>query len=247
MTRLTISWCAAVALLLTLSQRSAQAQELPDIITDRPDFTESPTTVPVGRVQIEAGATQEWGRDSDVIAGPEALIRWSPLSRFELRLTLPDYIDAGSASGFGDISVGAKAAFGTLGGWQVAGLAGLSLPTGENEVSSGEVVPEVLLTAGRDLSTSWSLGAQVSATLVNAANDVELGATLVMGTSLTERIGTFLEAAVSGPVGEPVAALLHHGYTLSLGSQMQADLHAGVGLTDTAPKFLLGAGWSTRF
>ncbi|MCZ6506947.1 MAG: hypothetical protein O7A04_02700, partial [Acidobacteria bacterium] len=92
-----------VPVLLFLSPLTGRAQEL---ITDRPDFTESAVVVPAGSIQIEGGLT--WvddGGSQGTLSGPEILLRWGLGDRFELRIGLPDYVEPRRGpSGVGDAS-----------------------------------------------------------------------------------------------------------------------------------------------
>ena len=53
----------------------AQTPPIPEIVTDRPDITESSTVIPLGSVQVENGFT--WTRDQRISAIdlPEMLVR----------------------------------------------------------------------------------------------------------------------------------------------------------------------------
>lgn len=211
----------------------------PPLTTDRPDFTESPLAVPVGRVQLELGATVTHGGGATLAAGPEALVRYAPAVGAELRLVLPDVTLSDDPASVGTVGVGGKVELGRVAGWQAGAIAMVGLP-----LSGGRVTPEAILTVGRDVPFG-SLGLQTAAAW--ADGDAVLGATLVAGRAVSERVGAFLELAVDGRPGDPLAVVLHHGYTLALGDDAQADLHAGVGLTGTAPNAFVGAGWSVRF
>jgi hypothetical protein len=233
-----------LAFLFPLLASVAHAQA-PELVTDRPDFTESGLVVPLGRIQIEGGLTWAHGGDANVVSGPELLARYTPFPRTELRLGAPDYVGAGTdASGFSDASVGAKVQLGPVGAWDLAIIAATTLPIGEDGVGSGTFDPEVLLTTGRALAPGVDLGAQVSGA---RSDDAFLfGATLVGGASLSERLGAFLELALEAPEAGGAGLLLHHGYTFALAPAVQVDAHAAVGLTDAAPDVLLGAGLSVR-
>lgn len=228
-------------LFLTLT---AQAQ---DLITDRPDFTESAIAVPQQSWQVEGGFT--WSRAGifDTVRGPELLLRWGLLPMLELRLGAPDYVNTEIAEGFGDASIGAKLQFGPIGRWDAAAIAKLSLPTGEAGLSSGKVEPELILIAGTSLTERISLGTQVMTGYATSAEEVTLGGTLVLGVSLQERAGLFTELAVFNAQNNTPALYLHHGYTFRLLPLLQFDVHGGVGLTDTASDYFFGAGLSTRF
>lgn len=207
--------------------------------TDRPDFTESPTAVPAGRLQIELGATATTSGGTVVAAGPEMLIRYAPVPGAELRLALPDVTLGDGPASVGALGVGGKAELGAVGGADVGVIGMLGVP-----LAGGRVVPEAILTGGADAGPG-SVGAQVSAAWPGGG--VVLGATLVGARGLTDRLGAFLELAADGRPGDPLALTLHHGYTLAVGDDAQADLHAGVGLAGDAPAAFVGVGWSVRW
>ncbi|MCH9649353.1 MAG: transporter [Deltaproteobacteria bacterium] len=227
---------------------SAQGQEL---ITDRPDFTESGVVVPTGSLQIEAGVTFEDGGDGDeTISSPELLLRWGFVERLELRIGVPDWVDQRrGTSGISDGSLGVKWQLGpTSAGWDLGLIGTVSLPLGDQRNTSDEVDPDLIVTAGRDLSELWSLGGQVGVGRETAGADHEtvLSATLVLGRALGERGGLFLEFAAEDREEGGTAVLFHHGFTYLVTPTFQWDVHAGVGLTDDAPDFLIGLGFSWR-
>lgn len=224
-------------LLVVVAASCAHAQ--PAITTDRPDFTESPVAVPLGFVQIELGATVTTGDGLRTASGPEALVRYAPVSGAELRLALPDVTFGDGPASVGSLGVGAKAEIGTVAGARVGAIGMLGVP-----LSGGRIVPEVLVTGGTDVGPG-SLGAQASAAWPDGG--VVLGATLVGARGLTDHLGAFLELAADGRPGDPLALTLHHGYTLAVGADAQADLHAGVGLAGDAPAVFVGVGWSVRW
>lgn len=222
------------------------AQELSrELITDRPDFTESPSAVPVGSAQVELGSTWERSAGSNVLSGPETLVRWGVLERLELRFVLPDYVDSEALDGWGDAALGAKLELGRAGGWEAAVLGHASLGVGGAHGFDGTAA-NVILAGGRDLGSAWSLGAQIDATWVSRPDEWTFGYTTVLGLALSDAVGAFAEVAVR-PVEEgPRAVLAHHGYTFLLGPTVQLDLHGAVGLSDAAPDVLVGIGLSTR-
>lgn len=224
----------------------AVAAAQPELVTDRPDFTESAVTVPRGALQFEAGATWDRTGGATTASGPELLVRWAPADRFELRLGLPDYVGGDGPGGFGDGSLGLKAQLGPVGAWDLGLIATASLPTAEDGLGSGTVDPELILTAGRALGGRFALGGQLVGERDGAADLWVGGATLVLGAALGTRWGAFLETVVTAPEDGPAAVLLHHGYTFALTPALQLDAHAGLGLTDAAPELLLGAGISAR-
>lgn len=240
------------------------------LTTDRPDFTESPTAVAPGRIQIEAGTTLSvLGRREDSpfaeqteLVLPEALVRIGVMPGLEARITAPDYtridfttMDT-SLDGFSDPSVGLKAEIGTFGGTSVGVIAEASLPVVNGTLSDTRVVPSVIVTAGGDLTETLSLGAQVYTEIYGDNNgpfrgSTTLGGTLVLGVSLNEQAGFFAEFVVEDVIGgagttvDPYA-LVHTGATLLLSPNAQLDAHAGVGVSGYAPDYLVGVGASVR-
>lgn len=214
------------------------------IVTDRPDFTESPTTVPAGGLQIESGATFGKG---DVWNLPELLLRYSPVANAELRLEPPQYLGVGEIQGLGDMRAGGKAHLGGVAGWDFGVIAMVSLPVGDDEFTSDAVEPEIIVTGGRDLLPRLSLGVQGSIAFPEAADGdrTEVGSgTIVLGIPIRPRAGTFFEVLTEVADGVFPVVTLHHGYTLLISPGRQFDIH--VGLADQNDYFM-GAGYSHRF
>ena len=237
---------AATVLILGAASATVSGQ---GIVTDRPDFTESAVTVPAGYLQFEGGATySSLGSDLSEIVVGEALLRWGVLDRVEVRIGGPSYVsvsNGGTHSGFGDASLGAKVQLGPLGsGWDLATIATASMPIGDDEFSSGEVDPSLILTAGRGLTETLSLGGQLVASWPTQGDDREFewGGTLVVGSGLSPKMGAFLEVAVTVPESGTAPIVGHTGLVYGISDSFQLDLHAGIGLSDTAPDFFIGAG-----
>jgi len=226
----------ACAVLLGVLAPAAAGQP---IETDRPDFTESTETVPAGRLQLEAGTSAARLAGTTSVSGPELLVRAGVLPRLELRVELPDYINAG-ASGFSDAAAGGKVRIGPFGGWGLAAIAMVTLPVGDSVFSSGHVDPSLTATASRNVGR-FSLGLQAGAARLPGESRTELATTLVVGTDLSDGVGSFVEFAAGDIAGDP-SVVFHHGYTISLRDALQLDIHAGAGLAGDAPAWLIGAG-----
>lgn len=220
------------------------------IVTDRPDLTESTAAVPT--LQIETGvqvARTSGSGGSAEITGPNALVRIGVAPGLEARLGLPNYISVsddldGDATGFSDPSLGVKGEVGTLAGWDLAAIAEVSLPLGDDPFST-PISPLGILVAGRDLG-AVSLGSQVEVRWNRAAEHVDVGGTAVVGVPLGERVGVFAEAAATRTVGG-AEVLAQCGATLLLSPNVQLDAFGGAGLTRLAPDVFGGMGLSARF
>jgi len=232
------------------------------LITDRPDFTESGVVVPLGSVQIEAGATVETessdgSPDVTSLTLGEALIRWGFAPRFEARVELPDhnrisFEDDGSGAspitGTDDLGVGFKYQFGPLGdaGDIDLGFIGkVSIPTGSEEFKSDEVEPEVILAASKDLGDGVGIASQLSAGLPSSdgGRSFEWGATIVSSASFGP-VGVFAEFRIDIPEEGTAPTMMHAGLLYPVSDKLQFDVHGGFGLSSTAPDTFFGAGFS---
>ena len=147
------------------------------LITDRPDFTESPQAVPLGRVQLEMGYSYTYDREDDVrtrsSTAPEMLWRIGFAENWEARIGWNGYTwtDTHSSTtsragrrisednwdqGANDLSLGFKVQLieqdGLVPDFGIIG--GISVPSGSTSTSSGDVEPEVIFLWGYDI-TDW--------------------------------------------------------------------------------------------
>ena len=84
------------AFMLAVFEALTYAQSLPatadsDIVTDRPDVTESSIVVPAGSLQIENGITWTSDRRFQTFDLPESLMRFGLATRTEFRIAVPNY------------------------------------------------------------------------------------------------------------------------------------------------------------
>jgi len=257
--RHTISACLLV--LLWLSPCPAQ---MPELTTDRPDQTESAETVFPGGIQVEIGWTHvendDDGLDLTTNAFPQTLIRYGLLERFELRFGFDGYVwqdmDAADDSlddeGAGDMEVGFKYKLWDEQGCtpQTALLVGTTLPTGEAGFSSERLDPSVRLACAHTLSETFSLGYNLAGIWETNEDDTgdrdttaSVAYSAVLGIALTDRAGTFLEFFGSVPTDEGKPAnSIDTGLTYLVTENLQVDVLGGVGLSDDAEDWFIGAG-----
>ncbi len=259
----------AIVLSLTAGNFGAADPPVPPLITDRPDQTESSDTVPAGYLQLEVGWTHtEDDEDTRVIKDsfPETLVRLGLADRFELRLGFDGYIwqdtDQAGAKGSthdgnGDTEIGFKYKLFEEEGMQPQGavLCGLALPTGESPFSSERADPSVRLAFSHTLSDRLSLG--YNAAVIWASEDDAGGErdttaswvySAVLGIELSERLGTFIEYFSEIPTGsgEGPANSFDAGFTYLAKDNLQFDVLGGVGLSDQADDWFVGAGFVYR-
>ncbi|MFB3142340.1 MAG: transporter, partial [Acidobacteriota bacterium] len=267
-----VSLCLLFSVVFTLVPCFAQEKisPAPELVTDRPDQTESSVVVPPGYVQVETGwslsRNQEGGIRTNTHAFPGTLFRFGALDRMELRLDYGGVLweqtrEAGQStdtSGSGDMGIGAKVYFWEEQGWlpEAALLAGLSLPVGKDSFSSGRADPSFRFSLSHTLSDRLSFGYNLGATwesTLDETNDRDtlslFNYTAVLGIGLTERAGLFVEAFGDIPFnaqGGPRNSL-DGGFTYLMRDNLQIDGFAGVGLSDSADDWFVGLGITARF
>jgi hypothetical protein len=245
------------------------------LVTDRPDFTESPLTVPRGRTQIEAGYTFTYDREDGVRVKdhtfPELLLRvgladdlelrvgWAGGSLSELhykeandvgrRVTINDHQDGAT-----DLYLGFK--------WHLfeekallpefALIPAINVPTGQRDKTSGDVDPEIKLAWAYTLTEELSLSGNVNLavpTTERGRRFFQPSASVSLGYALTDWMGAYVEYFGFYPNdrGSDCAHTLNGGFTFLLSDNLQFDIRAGKGLNEEADDLFAGAGLSVRF
>lgn len=250
---------------------SRQTDEEEPIITDRPDFTESPQTVPRRfKAQIESGLTfARVGTVKESSLG-EVLVRVPVAERVELRFGVPNYVFVRAASGgnpddratgFDDAFFGAKIALsegaGETGLFKkpaAALLVGTSLPTGARAFREDNLQPEAVLALSVDLTERFALSSNVG--YVRASDGGErfnqVFGTLSLGAGLSKRVGAYLEVYGFTRVEAATrqsARFANGGVTFLVNKNFQLDARVGVGLGNhvSGPDYFFGFGFARRF
>lgn len=224
------------------------------LVTDRPDFTESATSVVPGRVQLEGGWMFEDAGAVESHTLGEILFRIGILPRTELRVGLNSFVTvdgpAGDPSGLEDVSIGTKIelvdGLGARPGTAI--LLGTTVPTGDGDVADEEWQPEAILALAWDLSGRVGLGANVGWTYAGTDDDRfhEGKGSLALGIALDDRVGVFAEGF--GFVSEEDdPAFADAGVTLLFGDDFQLDGRVGAGLNDEASDWFVGLGATRRW
>jgi hypothetical protein len=232
--------------------------ELPPIATDRPDFTEASSTVGKGVAQIEMGYTFTKTVDGDIHSWGEPLLRFGMFANWlEFRVAAsPITENFGTLqSGSDDLYLGTKLGLTQQDGWlpEVAIVPQMTVPSGSLAFTADEVLPGVNLLYGWDVTDDFTFA---GSTQYNRAGDGagssydEWAQSLTLGRSLTERLGSYLEAFAILPANNSGVSSEHYfngGFTLGLSDDAQFDLRAGKGLGDASEDYFVGAGLSLRF
>lgn len=223
------------------------------IVTDRPDVTESSIVVPKGSAQFENGISWTTDHSNQSADFSETLLRFGISTRRELRLVIPNYlkdVTGSNASGFDDIAVGVKQQLGPLWGhFDLAVIAGLSLPTGADRISSHGFDPFIKFPWSRpDLGKGWSVGGMQSFFWNTKAGRRNLvwEPTLMVEKEISGPWSVFFEYAGDFAQQGSSKQIAHFGTAYRITPKQQIDFHFGFGVCPAAPEHFLAVGYSIR-
>lgn len=222
-----------VAMVLFCLQLSAQ-----ELITDRPDQTESAWTVPLKALQIESGVSLHRADNKLTFQVLQNVWRYSPVSRLEVRLTSGLTIKAHEAritqTSFDNLEAGLKFQF-TEGKVPLALLSHLILPTGTLDAQSG-LFCKLLWShhLGPYLNVGYNVGMEYA-----RDQPLKYNYSLSLSTSLTSHLGYYLEPF--GTFGE-----LHAwdtGLTYLVTPNVQLDFSMGFSFSAAYNYYAFGCSW----
>lgn len=232
------------------------------LVSDRPDFTESTSTVQPGDVQAEGGYTFSRSAGERSSSAGELLLRIGVTRRAELRLEPGSYAWVTSPgetrSGREDGEVGAKLRLHNAKDENpspvpaVSVILKSSVPTGSGVFRENRLQPEVELATAWTLTRHVGLGTNIDMARLVADDGrryTELAVSASFGFDLSPRWGAFAEAYGFVPENSATkrTGYLDTGLTAALSADLQIDVRAGMGLNGTPPDYFLGAGLVRRW
>lgn len=249
-------------LLMFAAIYAQEGETTPAMVTDRPDATESPLTVPKGFVQIEAGgfytSYEENNVKSETYGYNTTLIRYGVLDNFEFRLGWnfeeTRFSNNGQEasnvlSGFTPLLAGVKVEVADEDGWkpQIGLLGHLYLPfTAGTDYRPETTGADFRFSLAHTLGEKSSLSYNVGAAWGSDSPEIAYIYTLSYGYSVAENVGLYAEVYGDLPEDSQANHLWDAGITYSLKPNLQLDATVGGSITD-GQDILLSAGASFRF
>ncbi|WP_435578157.1 transporter [Gilvibacter sp.] len=249
---------------LLLSVTSIYAQDDPGLgplITDRPDATESPNTVPVGFVQFETGAfftrEENSGFTTESTTFNTMLVRYGILDNMELRLgwnftetrfSLNDMELDDVLSGLDPLLLGAKVAIAQENGLLPdIGLIGhVFLPfTAGRDYKPEYTGVDFRFSFGHTLSDRSSLSYNLGAQWGGDSPEAEYVYTIAYGYAITDAFGAYVELYGELPEDSGPNHLWDAGFTYLVNDDLQLDATIGSGIRSDQ-ELLISAGLSYR-
>lgn len=229
-----------LALALCLSGYSALSQA---IVTDRPDQTESSSTVDKGSLQIETGILLGFTEDDFTserqLLAPTTLFRYGITKGLELRIlsqfeSLKDEISSQKINGISDLEIGTKIQFLKKENLntEIAFLSHLILPTGSKGLTNDTFGTINKLSISHGLSDIMSIGYNVGYNYFGEGKG-DLTYSIALGISITDSFGVYIE-----PYGNLVEFDTHEasfdaGIAYLLKDNVQLDFSFGTGINHT--------------
>ncbi len=251
-------------LFLWSGQAPVPVEPNPEMATDRPDVTESSSTVGSGVLQIEAGYTYlqdcTAGQLNQSHSFPEVLLRYgTPADWLELRFATNishQKAETTSFTGTEDLYFGAKLGLTLQEGLypEMALVPQMTIPSGSGTLTAGKLLPGVNWLYGWDINDAVSTA---GSTQFNFSVDEESGKdytewtqTWTVGFALHDQIGAYTEWFAFIPHASDSARTEHYancGLTFQATDNIQWDIRTGMGLNDAAADWFSGIGLSIRF
>jgi len=246
---------------------AVSAQETPELVTDRPDQTESATIVPPGSLQVETGLTfssdsrgLDQGKDKEqTLALGTTLVSIGLLKNLELRLIgqhsqsqtfLKNLKDSSiKNSGVSDIAIGGKFGVTEEDGMipEIALNLHMGLPIGGDNFRPNVAVPDFRLLLAKTLTEDLSLGLNLGAEYSGDKPDGTFVYTLSLAMGLTDKLGAYIETYGDMPSTEKLNVLVDGGFTYLVAPLVQLDLEAGYSLSErTSLDYFIAGGISFR-
>ncbi len=244
------------------------------LVTDRPDFTEASSTVGLGVAQIEFGYTYSYdssdGESTRAQSFGEPLLRvgifadWLEfrIAVFPLEERTRSVGASNTTTGVADLYLGFKIGLTPQEGIlpEMALIPQMNVPSGSNAFTSDSVEPGLNWIYAWEISDfiSTAGSTQGNRRIDGATGDsyLEIAQSWTIAYTLSDRVGAYTEwfALIGSGTGTPQTE--HHvggghyangGFTFLLTDDIQFDIRAGWGLSETADDFFAGTGLSIRF
>ena len=168
------------------------------LVPDRPGFGDSPSTVPAGFFLLEAGYDFTHDGDEDTHEAPVLLFRAGLTPKIEARVGWDGYSSNGT-DGALNTRVGFKIDALDQDGAvpDLAVIPEIVIPTGDEDVASDKVEPEVRFAGGYDLTDSLSLGGNLNFAGRRGGTSgerfFEFAGSTVMSVAFTDSFGGYIE------------------------------------------------------
>ena len=223
------------------------------LVTDRPDQTESSSTVELGSLQVESGFllgfTDENNNSVRQILLPTTLFRYGLTKGIELRI-LSQFESLKNnwqiIEGISDLEIGTKIQLLKKEdvNTEIAFLSHLIIPTGTSELSGDNFGTINKLAISHQINENIGFGYNVGYNYMGSGNG-DLSYSMAMGMAINDKVGVYLESY--GDVVEFQELLVNFdtGLTYLVKDNLQLDFSFGTGINHEMNYISIGFSWKT--
>jgi len=236
-------------LILTALNKVINAQE---IITDRPDQTESSTTVPGKSFQMEMGFGSGNYNNERLSLFPTVLFRYGLSKSIELRFAeqLAGFNNKATSEpdfGLSDIELGVKIQVLKKEGinTEIAFISHVIIPTGSSELTNTNYGTINKIAISHGLNNFLELGYNLGYNCLGTGNG-DLTYSLVLGIGLSDKMGMYAETFGAYSDFTEFTSNFDSGFTYLVKENLQLDFSLGIGLNHKMKYFSLGFSWNIR-
>jgi hypothetical protein len=239
------------------AQQGDAGQNVDELITDRPDQTESATVVPQGTIQLETGLLFEKDRSNGMTTSsfsiPNNLFRIGIHKNFEIRVLIAEYGYLKTSDerndialkGFSPLAIGTKIQLAKEKGLipEISLLAHVTLSVGSEDFKPAKALADFRFSIAHTLSDRFSLGYNFGGEYDTNTKEFEGMYSLVLGSALYGPLGMYVE--FFGDFDN--SHVFDGGFTYLPRPLVQLDVSGGLGLTKAATDYYLSGGVTIRF
>jgi len=230
--------------LFALTETQAQ------IITDRPDQTESSATVEPGDLQIESGILIGFEGDAfnstRQLLAPTTLFRYGVTELFEIRIVSQyETLRLGEfkTQGISDLQVGTKIQFfqDENANTEIAFLSHLVLPSGARELTVDQFGTINKLSISHGLGNKMGIGYNIGYDYFEGRGDLTYS--IALGISVNDRVGLYIEPYGAFVELDEHIANFDAGFTYLVNENLQLDYSFGLGINHRMNYNSIGVSW----
>lgn len=250
--RTTISNKSILILLFVANTSMVFSQQ---IITDRPDQTESSSTIYAGSLQIESGISlgfsEENGAKYKEFAGPSTLFRYGVTEKLEIRVfnqyqVTTDLLLETKQKGITDLEVGFKAQLLRKDdiNTEIAFLSHAIIPTGSSYFSLNNKYGTInKLSISHEINDKYGIGYNLGYNyFVTGVGDFTYS--LVLGVVVNDKVSIYLEPYGDLVEFEEYISNFDAGFTYFLNDDFQLDFSFGTGINNYMNYLSVGFSWN---
>ncbi len=218
------------------------------IVTDRPDQTESSSTVGLGNLQIESGILVQYEDVNQFrqILAPTSLFRYGLTEGVELRLLSQlesNRFGDFSIDGISDLQIGTKIQIlkGEGRNTEIAFISHIIIPSGTAGLSTDELGTINKLSIAHSLGDRISLGYNIGYDHIDSGNAITYS--IAFGFGINDKFGMYAEPFGSWEEDDDFDHNFDAGITYLVNDNCQLDFSFGTGITNNMNYISVGGSW----